>query len=277
MPECILSSFSDNGKLKPVDSFPEINKSDYLYLYEVIRVIDGKLLFLEDHIERLKQSISLAEKELGLPEQIVAERMKQVITTNSLHEGNLKLVLLFKKNKNTKKGRMLSCITPHYYPPKALYQTGIQTVTLEAERMNPNVKMLHEELKTRIEEKTGSTDYFEVLLVNRSGNITEGSKSNVFFVKENTVITPPAADILEGITRKKVIEICRNNHIDFREETIPLQEIPKMRAAFITGTSPKVLPVKKINELAFQVPDVLVDKIMHAYDEEINRYLKSCK
>ncbi len=275
MPECIRSFFSDNGQIRPVDEFPEIRKDEFLYLYEVIRIIDGKLLFAEDHLERLKNSVILAERELSLSVHAVIERIKQVVLSNDVKEGNLKLVLLFKKTENTGSERMLACITPHFYPSDDLYKQGINAITLAAERSNPNVKMLHNELRTRTEGMIGQSEFYEILLVDRAGNITEGSKSNVFFIKGSTVVTPPSNIVLQGITRNKVMKICLKAGFDCQEKTVSIKELSNMDAAFITGTSPKVLPVRKINEHRFQVPHNLVERIRHDYEREINSYLLS--
>jgi len=87
---------------------------------------------------------------------------------------------------------------------------------------------------------------YEVLLVNRDNLITEGSRSNVFFVKDNVFYTAPASSVLVGVTRKKVIECLYKLEYMLVEEAVISSEIGNYDAVFLTGTSPGILPVQSI-------------------------------
>jgi len=115
---------------------------------------------------------------------------------------------------------------------------------------------------------------FEVLLVDENGYITEGSRSNVFFVKGNVVITPPEDQVLVGITRSNIIQICKKNQIPIREELTHTKDLRIMDALFISGTSLKVLPVNSIDEIQIRTDNALTQKISKLYDELINKYIE---
>jgi len=118
---------------------------------------------------------------------------------------------------------------------------------------------------------------YEVLLVDRDGNITEGSRSNVFFVKAEVFYTAPESKVLVGITRQKVIECLRQLNFKLVEKSVSAVEISQFDAAFLTGTSPKVLPVNSIGKQVFNTQTVVLQKLMKSYDESIATYIEKAK
>jgi branched-chain amino acid aminotransferase len=116
-------------------------------------------------------------------------------------------------------------------------------------------------------------DIYEVLLVNEDGLITEGSRSNIFFIENDQLITPPENLVLAGITRNLVIQVCQDENIPFAEKNLTYPELSGCSAAFITGTSPKVLPVNKIDDFRFHTGNPIMLAIIRKYNEMIGEYL----
>ena len=106
-----------------------------------------------------------------------------------------------------------------------------------------------------------------MLLVNSNGYITEGSRSNFFAVFGDLLVTPPAQQVLEGITRKMVIRLAKENSIKFEERPIHSSEIEKMDGAFITGTSTKVLPIAKIGDYEYNEMPSITTTLQNLYDK----------
>lgn len=79
----------------------------------------------------------------------------------------------------------------HHYPDDKLYHKGVVATTTMLERKNPTVKKWNPHLHSKTEKVTQDKEVFEVLMVDRQGNVTEGSKSNLFLLKGNTLVTPP--------------------------------------------------------------------------------------
>ena len=82
-----------------------------------------------------------------------------------------------------------------------------------AERKDPESKVINHKLRSSIYHKLIHEGGYEALLVNENNLITEGSRSNIFFLKGETLVTAPDNVILNGITRKHILEICRENKI----------------------------------------------------------------
>lgn len=107
--------------------------------------------------------------------------------------------------------------------------------------------------------------------------ITEGSRSNVFFVKDEIFYTAPESKVLVGITRQKVIECLRQLNFELVEKAVSAAEISQFDAAFLTGTSPKVLPVSLIGKLRLNIQVLVLQKLMKSYDDKIDAYIEKAK
>ena len=142
---------------------------------------------------------------------------------------------------------------------------------MKAVRKPPNAKIWNAELRTKAQYLISSSDIYEVLLVNKKKNITEGSKTNIFFIRGNSVFTTCSEDVLQGITRQKLIEICNKSGLSVTEKEIPLAEVPFYEAAFITGTSPGILPVSLIDKHRFNTSNETMKKLMEAYDTLVSK------
>ncbi len=269
MKECIHNKYILNGELFDCSSFDPCYLDEGISVYEVIRVINGRLLFLEDHYERLKTSLSLSGQTFT-PELIEFTRLLQILLeANKLPEGNIKIVINFKADADP---CLLMYYIPHRYPSDQEYQEGITLNTIPFVREEPNKKIWRSEFRKKVSELTASGSVYELLLVSPGGFITEASRANIFFLKGNTLFTPPGGIVLPGITRKHIFSICHQLKIDLFEKNILLNELGKFNGAFITGTSPKVLPVKKIDDIAYRVEHKLISRLMKAFDKRIKDY-----
>ena len=240
-------------------------------LYEVIRIIEGIPLFLEDHLERLYQSARLSGNlQLPGPDSITA-LIKKIVATQKRDTGNIKLSFTF--NQTTFEPQDELNFIPHYYPTQEEYTDGVKAGLLKADRPLPNAKVRNSEIRDLANDQIASENLFEVLLVDSEGNITEGSRSNVFFVRDQTVYSTPRAKILMGITWIKILQICRNKGIGVVETMIPEWELNHFEAAFLTGTSPKVLPISSINKIIYKTDHPLLVRLQQYYDQLIEDYL----
>jgi branched-chain amino acid aminotransferase len=117
--------------------------------------------------------------------------------------------------------------------------------------------------------------YYEVLLVDHKGKVTEGSRSNVFFVAGNLLITPPGKEVLLGITRQKTIQLAAQMNIPYIEKEVFFDDINTYDAVFITGTSPKILPLSHISGREFNAQNKVVQLLLQEYEKLIRQYVSS--
>lgn len=243
----------------------------YRPIYEVIRVIDGMALFLEDHFERLISSIKIRGLEFKMEFSEFRRNIAKLAKLNRIQNGNVKFVLAEVEKIN----HWSFSFIPHSYPTFTDYEKGVATGLFFAERENPNAKIIQNTVSGKANQLIAEQKLYEVLLADRNGMITEGSRSNVFFVKGNIFFTAPASKVLIGVTRKKVMRCL--NELDFTiiEEAVSTSEISGFDAVFLTGTSPKVLPVNCIDAIQFPAKNLFVERLIVKYNLMIEKYLKA--
>lgn len=270
MQECLGKYYMHNGKLQESSLFDTSFLSSSHYIYEVFRVIDGVALFLEDHLQRLKKTCEMSKHCPGFSPEEIFTQVYKLINRNHLKAGNVKIVLY----RDARSGvHLLVYIHPHQYPTHEDFQNGVAVTLFKGERDNPNAKIMDVKLRQATNVVKQKQEVYETLLVDSSGCITEGSRSNVFFIRNNQVITPPLADVLPGITRKHIVEICRELHVEVRQEKVLARSLVVMEALFISGTSRKVLPVNRVDELEFEALHPVTLKIMEAFDQKVQQYI----
>ena len=193
--------------------------NDSLILYEVIRVINSTPLFVDEHIERLKKSTLLS----GI-ETLETNELVKAITEFTKHrhikEKNLK-ISLYTDKQNRKDYHVLAYFIKSNYPQPEAYLNGVKVELIPLIRENPNVKLENPTLRSSADKVIYLSQTYEALLVNNEGFITEGSRSNFFAIINNTIITTPSKDVLEGITRKMVFALASQNSIPIFERYIP--------------------------------------------------------
>jgi branched-chain amino acid aminotransferase len=259
-----------NGEAVPAERLDSYSDDKYTAFYEVIRIIKGVPLFFEDHFTRLKSSMSKLKFELNTSKKDLKEQIKTLCVHNKLTECNVKIIVLqYGEEQN-----MLFFINKFYYPSQEEYNNGVACCTIRLKRKNPNVKMIHAGYKEEIQRTVNEKKVFEALLVNEESKITEGGKSNVFFVKGEKIYTSPEDFVLIGITRQYVVDVCKKLGYEVIETLIGLDSLKSFDAAFITGTSIKALPVRIIDEYELNSaanPTTL--HVMAGYNSLVNAYI----
>ncbi len=264
-----------NGNWIKINSGDQILFHETTGIYEVIRVKDGIPLFFDEHLERLQQSAILIQFNIWLSRQEIRKIILDLIKKNPIQNGNIKLELNRLEGSDQK--NILCAFIPAYYPANELYTKGVESRFFYAERPLPNAKKSNIQLRNETNEVIKTNKLFDVILVNRQNQLTEGSRSNVFFIREEQVFTAPGGQVLDGITRQKVFKICHEHQIPIFETIITIKEISSFEAAFFSGTSPKILPISRIETIQFNPEVTLLQKLIKLYDLEIAHYINSAK
>lgn len=261
-----------NNNVKECREFEDTYVTEGKSLYEVIRIVDSRPLFLERHLCRLENSARVAGLELWIPMEDIKTSIIELIHINRCSAGNMKLVFNYGEHENN----FLMYFIKYHYPDIEEYRKGVDTLLFFGERENPNAKIIDMDFRKRIDARIKEKSVFEAILVDRNGNITEGSRSNIFFIKDRELITAPVEQVLPGTTRQVIMEIALEMGIDAVEKKVNYRDIDKFDAVFISGTSPKVLPVRSIDDVEFTSSqnEILID-IMRAYDRRVHDDIKN--
>lgn len=261
-----------DGQLVPLSDLKKGDRFKSRSIYEVIRVIDQIPLFFEEHYKRMLESGRIISTAIPYSANDLQLQVKKLAELSNNQEGNVKLIYGFYGKQKSR--RLMVSFIPHVYPGIEQYQNGVPVTLYKLERLIPNAKLSKDRPKTLDSLIDHQNGFYEVLMVNSDGNITEGSRSNVFFIKGDTIVTPPNSAVLQGITRTKVIEVI-DRKFSLQQKEIDKQELEHFDAVFITGTSPGVLPVKAVDTIQFEVENSILREIMKDYADIVKHYLET--
>jgi len=271
MDNCTGMYYSEGKLFKKTASLPEEIWESGKCFYEVFRVINRIPVFLDDHLARLNESVRLSGYSIESGTNEIKAVIGELIRLNHLEVGNIRLVYRIREPDPPV---LFSCCIPYSYPDTRQYRLGIPITIYRRVRHHPNIKQYDSLYHQQISEFMTRGNYFEVLLADLQDHITEGSKSNVFLIRHDRLYTAPGKDVLKGITREKVINLCNELNYSVIEKSISIDSLSTMEAVFLTGTSPKILPVNRIDNRSFGVDHPMMRKLMEAYDGLIRRDLE---
>ncbi len=246
-------------------------------LYDVFRVEQGVPLFLEEHLERLFNGARELNLPLGENTSRLLSQLNELVCLHNKEEGNIRLSYFLSPDASKVEGYGARFIE-HHYPEGSLYKTGVVCKLMSDERFRPTIKIANPDLRNRTNLVIEKEQIFETILVNHEGKITEGSRSNLFFIRQKRVYTAPDHLVLGGIIRKKVLVACNELGYSLEFRAIDAdQELPLMEAAFITGTSPRVLPINRIGEQSFNPGHPIIINLIDHINGQVTRYIHSAK
>lgn len=222
-------------------------------IYEVTPFYLGAPFRLQEHLDRLKYC--LAEVKIPFDLSAVEPLMFEALERAGLGDKDAAVYIQISRG---------AAPRTHYFPkdPKPtflLYAFPVQLENFQEKRwrvlVSQDFRWRRCDIKsTALLANTMSNDdaivggYDENLLV-RDGFFTEGSHSTAFFVKEQTIYThPEGPHILSGITRKVVLEICRDLGIMYKEEPFPVEQISGVEEVFLTGTTTQITAVSLLQD-----------------------------
>ncbi len=261
--------FSHNGKLLPVKKAKiAIDDIEFTYgfgAYENLRVRKGKIFFIDEHVERLFNSAKMIGLNHGFNFEQIKNWIEQLIKKNRLEDCNIKMLLIGGENPNL----YIMCLAPKFLDKK-YYKQGVKVITHEYERFLPQAKTLNMLPSYLIFKKAKQQDAYDVLLLDKEGGIVEGTRSNFFVIKNMTIYTTPVEKVLDGVTRRTVIDCAKQNGYGVVEKDIKLSELFDYGGAFLTNTSGKIVPIREVETERFDGVCEELKNLMRFYKE----YLK---
>jgi branched-subunit amino acid aminotransferase/4-amino-4-deoxychorismate lyase len=251
--------FSQNGRILPIEQavipFSNIEYSYGFGVYESIRVSNGKVYFIDDHVERLINSAKIIGIEHPFDGEFIKKSITEFIRNYKSETFNLKILLI---GGSTKEKVLLNifCLNP-LFPDRKLYRDGADFITYNYERSFPHAKTLNMMESYLAYSKARKSVAYDALLINRQGFITEGTRTNFFCIKDKTIFTPYVKDILPGVMRKVMLKVALENNYQVVEKNIKLEDIKNYDGAFVTSTSSKIMPAKSVDGVVIGYPDSL--------------------
>ncbi|MBO8156254.1 MAG: D-amino-acid transaminase [Bacillaceae bacterium] len=225
-------------------------------VYEVVRMYNGAFFMLPEHLERLQNSL----KEIGISydvkEQRVAEKLKEIMKKNDVTDGAVYMQITrgAAPRNHSFPDQPNPVFTAYPIPvkrPVEAQENGVQMTLVEDMRwLRCDIKSLNLLWNAMAKQKAKEKGCFESLFYRNENHITEGSSSNFFGVKNGVIYTHPANPyILNGITRRAVLNICQENQFPYEEKVLTLNDVKQLDEAFITSTTAEVMPITAIDDI----------------------------
>ncbi|HSX27883.1 MAG TPA: aminotransferase class IV [Candidatus Saccharimonadales bacterium] len=247
-------------------------------VFDFLRTYQGKPFELEAHIDRFYRSAGYLELPIPLDKHELTTIVNEGITRNSLPETGVRLTLTGGVASDAYaitpgKPSLIVSFGPIVSPEPRLYKTGGKVITTPHVRHIPQAKSLNylvAVLAHREAKKVGAVE--AVYMDAHSGRIYEGTIANLFVVQDGVVITP-RDDVLIGMTRNVVLDLCKKLDIPSREENLYAKELQHFQEMFITGTTKEVMPIVQFDETTIGDGKVgpVTRRLVEAFGELIGR------
>jgi len=246
-------------------------------VYEVIPAYFGRLFRMQDHLDRLQDSLTKIrlqlpydfEQWMEILSPLLDKSKNQYIYLQITRGVAAKRDHAFPKNPIPTVFAMCSDIKPF-----AGVEAGVKALTMEDSRWEMcNVKATTLLANVLLRQQAVEQGCAEAIL-HRNGYVTEGAASNLFAVIDGILMTPEkTAEILPGITRKVIIELAQANDFELSEEVISLEALQAASEIWITSSTREIIPVIELDKKP--VGDGIPGPIFNTMNKLFQQYKQS--
>tara|TARA_B100000886_G_scaffold340519_1_gene310775 strand:- start:2563 stop:3474 length:912 start_codon:yes stop_codon:yes gene_type:complete len=259
-------------------------------VWEGIRLHESKLLFIDEHLDRLFNSAKGISLNIALKKKDIISEIKKVLIKNNMHDDvHIRLIISRGdkitpyQNPNANVGPINFVIIPeHKKTNPNIYKNGITIGRVKTIRPSDNILSTHYNTLSKLNcilasIEANKLNYDEGIMNDPFGNISTCNSTNLFFIKNGQVWTSTGKFCLNGVTRSKALLVCDKNEIFFKETDFIFEDIENCEEAFVTGTFAGIIPVSKIEKRSLQSTDSgsLVNKIRLLYNKHIQEYINT--
>lgn len=259
-------------------------------VWEGLRLHHDRLVFLEDHLDRLWQGARAIGLDIGLTRAQITEAIRVTLRANDMHDGVHVRLMVTRGVKKTPSqdprlavgGPSIVIIAEHKRANPAAFEQGVRLFTSTIRRPPPDTldpklnchSKLHEVMALNQAIQAGAD---EALMLDVHGAVATCNATNFFIVVKGQVWTSTGQHCLNGITRRKVIEACRANAIPVFERDFSLVDVYSADEAFVTGTFGGLTPVTTVDGrlIGEPRPGPMTRRLRELYRDEIERGISS--
>jgi len=229
-------------------------------VFEGIRIYNGKVFKLTEHIERLFQSAKAIHLDITMKKEGMEAAVLEAVKINKKDNGYIRLIvtrgvgLLGIEPTTCKKPTVIIIISDIQLYPEGYYKKGIEIVTASSKRMpsdclDPRIKSLNylNNIMAKIEAKNAGC--LEAVMLNKEGFVAECTGDNIFMVKNRELFTPaPYHGALDGITMETVIDLGTSLGFKMHQAALTRYDLYNADECFMTGTGAEIIPVVRIDQ-----------------------------
>jgi len=246
------------GKFKPMDeasvSVNDLGVQRGYGIFDFLRVSNNIPLFIEDHLDRFFNSAQEMRLSFNESRHELKDIVFQLIRENNLASSGIRIILTGGESPDGYKiispelAIVQQAITP---PPDEMALPGIHLMSYPFQRQLSHVKTTDYLMAIWLQpwlRKNGGDD----ILYHHEGIFSECPRSNIFLVTNDGRLVTPGRNILKGITRKQVIRLALEIGITVEERDIAFHEIRAASEAFITSSTKRLVPVRRLDDIKFE-------------------------
>lgn len=286
--------FFDGEFMKANDAKTDLYGQSLHYGYAVFEGIKSyktcqgtKIFKAKEHYERLINSAKL----MMIPFQYSAQEMEEItyrlLEMNGLSNAYIRPIVLCSPNMSLSKGKQSYLAIEVWNWDNGYLTNKMRVMTSSFQRPNPQAFKIEAKVSGHYVnsilacQEAQEKGFNEAILLDEQGNVAESSGANVFFEKDGMLFTPSKGNILPGITRATVFEICNQLNIPYQEKFFKPEEMKDADAAFFCGTAAELVALESLDNVPFKLnwEESLSAKIQTAYRhlvlEEDYSYLKN--
>ena len=235
-------------------------------IWDSLRYHNNNFIFLKEHLDRLYKDAKLIDLKIHLTRKKLSEVLIKTIKINKMKTDVHLRIIVSRGIKSTPYqspkvtiSKPTIIIIPEYKKPDIkAYKKGLKLVTVKTIRgpinvQNPQINSLSKLncILACIEANKKNAD--EALMFDINGNVATNNSTHFFFVKNKTVFTSTGKYCVTGITRQKIIDLCKKNKIKVKEKNFKLNEVLNADEAFCTGSFAGIVPVNQINKKKYSL------------------------
>jgi branched-chain amino acid aminotransferase len=277
----------DGRPIDPADARVSVFDRGFLYgdsVYEVTRALHGIAFALEEHLERLERSAA------GIwlsppPRDFIRRAVVETLAQSRLNDAYVRIVVTRGAGEIAldpacaDEPRLIVIVRPPKPPPPEAYRDGVEVAIVGRTRFAPGVPTSTIDPQVKSGNYLGSVmavaearkrGAYEAILCDNVGRLTEGSSSNFFVVAGRRVATPAlSVGLLEGITRRKVIELLAGAAIGLCEQALWPIDLLRADEAFLTSSVRGIVPIVRVDgaNIGDGTPGAITRRVMQLYEK----------
>lgn len=246
-------------------------------VYEVIRVYRGKTYLLDEHIKRLFRSLEAIHIKINFSEHEIKSALTTMLERNHIDEDAF-IYLQVTRGTAERDHLFPQGVEPNIYAyakkrerPLEIIKHGVKAITLDDERWdNCYIKSLNLLPNVLAKQKAADEGAYEAIL-HRGEIVTEGSSSNIFLVKNETIYTHPESKyILSGCVRNAILRFSKELNFSLTEKAFEVSAIEDADELFLSSSTAEIVPIIQVNDklIADGKPGTVTKKLQEAYEKD---------
>lgn len=253
-------------------------------VYEVTQTLDGVPFMLEDHLDRLAQSASKIGLQLGWSRHDLKIELARTLAPLKTPQAYIRYIVTRGEGEigldpklATRPNLVIIAKELKAYPAE-WYQKGVHVIVAGTRRnptesIDPNVKSGNYLNNVMAYAEATRLGAFDAIMLNHRDEVTEATTSNVWAVLDGMLLTPPlSSGLLEGITRKHLIQVVREQELPFEMRTLTRDDLNRAEEIFLTSTTKRLVPVTQLDQLKVGTgaPGKITQVLRNAYDQHVD-------